>query len=79
MTGKPDAQTFRELRRELYGEYGFYYYVPMAEAYSVQVPVTVSCSYGRCLYCNLNQGKPFRELSLEEIGAHLERLRPNCQ
>ena len=68
-------QNIRRLKREVYGEYGFFYYVPMAESYTVQVPVTVSCSYRRCLYCDLNQGVTFRELSLEEIGANLERLR----
>ncbi|MCR4817572.1 MAG: radical SAM protein [Fretibacterium sp.] len=73
-----DAERIRKIRRlknEVYGEYGFFYYVPMAESYTVQVPVTVSCSYRRCLYCDLNQGMPFRELSLDEINANLERLR----
>ena len=62
-------QNIRRLRQEVYGEYGFSYYVPLAESYTVQVPVTVSCSYRRCLFCDLNQGMPFRELSLDEIDA----------
>lgn len=68
-------QTIRRLKEEIYGEYGFFYYVPMAESYTVQIPVTVSCSYRRCLYCGLNQGMAFRELSLEEIDRNIERLR----
>ncbi|MBQ9565336.1 MAG: radical SAM protein [Synergistaceae bacterium] len=68
-------QKVRRLKREVYGEYGFYYYVPMAESFAVQLPVTISCSYRRCLYCDLNQGMAFRELSPDEIAANLERLR----
>ena len=47
----------------------------MAEAYTVQVPVTVGCSYDKCLYCRLNQGRKFRELSLDEISGHVQNLR----
>ena len=68
------AQRVRRLKRELYDEYGFFYYVPMAESYAVQLPVTVSCSYGRCLFCDLNQGMRFRVLSMEEVAANAERL-----
>ena len=68
-------QTVRRFKQEIYGEYGFFYYVPMAESYTVQIPVTVSCSYRRCLYCDLNQGMVFRELSLEEISRNIEKLR----
>ncbi len=56
-------------------EYGFYYYVPMAEAYTIQIPVTISCSYDKCLYCDLNQRKKFRELSLDEIESNIQKLR----
>ena len=65
----------RQLKHEIYHEYGFYYYVPMAEAYTVQVPVTVSCSYGKCLYCDLNQGMKFKELTLTEIEENVKKLR----
>ena len=68
-------RNINRLKREIYREYGFYYYVPMAEAYTVQVPVTVSCSYGKCLFCDLNQGMKFRELSLDEISGHVKNLR----
>ena len=53
-------QTIRRLKEEIYGEYGFFYYVPMAESYTVQIPVTVSCSYRRCLYCDLSANFPSR-------------------
>lgn len=68
-------QQINRLKHDVYREYGFYYYVPMAEAYTVQVPVTVGCSYDKCLYCYLNQGRKFRELSPDEITAHVENLR----
>lgn len=70
-----DIETVRRYKREIYGEYGGYYYVPMAEAFTVQVPVTVSCSYKKCLYCDLNQGMAFRELSLEEVAENVRKLR----
>lgn len=68
-------RNIKNFKREIYREYGFYYYVPMAEAYTVQIPVTVSCSYRRCLYCDLNQGMKFRELGLDEIEEHIRKLR----
>ena len=68
-------QKVKNFKREVYQEYGFYYYVPMAEAYTVQIPVTVSCSYGKCLYCDLNQGMKFRELELSEIEENIKKLR----
>ena len=70
-----DIKNINELKREIYREYGFFYYVPMAEAYDVQVPVTISCSYGKCLYCDLNQGMRFRMLELNEIEGHVKKLR----
>lgn len=68
-------QRINRLKHDVYREYGYYYYVPMAEAYTVQIPVTVGCSYDKCLYCKLNQGRKFRELSLDEIAGHVESLR----
>ena len=68
-------QQINEFKRDIYGEYGFYYYVPMAEAYTIQIPVTISCSYNKCLYCDLNQHKKFRELSLDEIESNIQKLR----
>ena len=63
------------LRKELYEEYGAFYYVPMAESRSVQLPVTVGCSYGRCLFCDLNHGLAYRELSCPEIRDKVGKLR----
>ncbi len=63
------------LRRELYGEYGAFYYVPMAESRAVQLPAAVGCRYGRCLFCDLNQGMAYRELSLTEVRDNIEKLR----
>ena len=68
-------KTIQELKHEIYSRYGFYYYVPMAEAYNLQLPVTVSCSYGKCLYCDLNQGNKFRVVSPEEIEEFIRKLR----
>ena len=68
-------QQINKFKRDIYGEYGFYYYVPMAEAYTIQIPVTISCSYNKCLYCDLNQRKKFRELSLGEIESNIQKLR----
>ncbi len=69
------AEIIRQYKREIYGEYGGYYYVPMAEAFTVQVPVTVGCSYGKCLFCDLNQGMTFRELPLDETAENVRKLR----
>ena len=68
-------QKVNQFKQEIYREYGYYYYVPMAEAYAIQVPVTVGCSYNRCLYCKLNQDNKFRELSLDEIANNIMKLR----
>ena len=68
-------QKIRKFKHEIYQEYGVYYYVPMAESFTVQVPVTISCSYKKCLFCDLNQGMKFRELSLDEIETNIKKLR----
>ena len=69
------VQRVKEFKQEIFREYGYYYYVPMAEAYAIQVPVTVGCSYNKCLYCKLNQNNKFRELSLDEIENNITKLR----
>lgn len=68
-------QKVKQFKQEIYREYGYYYYVPMAEAYAIQVPVTVGCSYNSCLYCKLNQDNKFRELSIDEIANNIAKLR----
>ncbi len=45
---------------EVYKEYGNGFYVPMTQGYSVAVPVTVGCSWDKCLYCDLNHENKFQ-------------------
>lgn len=70
-----DPELSRKLKHEIYGTYGWAYYVPMAEAYNVQLPVTVGCSWDKCLYCDLNGSLKFRELGLDEIAESVKKLR----
>lgn len=60
---------------EVYKEYGEYFYVPMTQGYSVAVPVTLGCSWDKCLYCDLNQGNRFKFFGLEEIENRLKILK----
>jgi len=60
---------------KIYEEYGQYYYVPMTQGYSVAVPVTVGCSWDKCLYCDLNHGNKFKFLGLKEIEEKLKLLK----
>ncbi len=61
--------------KDVYKEYGEYFYVPMTQGYSVAVPVTLGCSWDKCLYCDLNQGNKFKFFGLEEIENRLNILR----
>ncbi|TJX14920.1 radical SAM protein [Tissierella creatinini] len=60
---------------DIYGEYGGYFYVPMTQAFSLAIPVTIGCSWNKCLYCDLNHDNKFRKLALEEIKSHILRLK----
>ena len=60
---------------EVYKEYGQNFYVPMTQGYSVAVPVTVGCSWDKCLYCDLNHENKFQFLGLEEINKKLKALK----
>lgn len=60
---------------EIYKEYGTYFYLPMTQGYSVAVPVTVGCSWDRCLYCDLNHGNKFRFLGFDAIEQKLIALK----
>ncbi len=60
---------------DIYGEYGGYFYVPMTQAFSLAIPVTIGCSWDKCLYCDLNHNNKFRKLSLEEIKSHILKLK----
>lgn len=60
---------------EIYKEYGPYFYVPMDQAYSVAVPVTIGCSWDKCLYCDLNQHNKFGFFGLKIIEEKLIMLK----
>lgn len=60
---------------EIYKEYGPYFYVPMDQAYSVAVPVTIGCSWDKCLYCDLNQHNKFAFFGIEKIEEKLIMLK----
>lgn len=60
---------------EIYKEYGPYFYVPMDQAYSVAVPVTIGCSWDKCLYCDLNQHNKFGFFGLKTIEEKLVMLK----
>lgn len=64
----------RKYYQEIYGPYGPYMYVPMAEANNLYVPVTMGCSYNKCLYCKLNQDIGFKFLDMEKIEDNLKKL-----
>ena len=59
---------------EIYKEYGGYFYVPMTQGHSVAVPVTVGCSWDKCLYCDLNHENKFRFLGLDVIEQKVKAL-----
>ena len=60
---------------EVYKEYGQNFYVPMTQGHSVAVPVTVGCSWDKCLYCDLNHENKFKFLGLQEIDKKLKVLK----
>ncbi len=61
--------------KDIYKEYGEYFYVPMTQAFSVAIPVTIGCSWDKCLYCDLNHNNKYRKLTLEEIRTKLIKLK----
>lgn len=60
---------------DVYQDYGQYFYVPMTQACSLAVPVTLGCSWNRCLYCDLNHNQTFRFLGFTDIEKKLEALK----
>ncbi len=64
----------RDYKDQVYGPYGNYLYVPMTEARSLYIPVTIGCSYGSCLFCDLNHGLDFKFLGLDLIEENLKKL-----
>lgn len=60
---------------DIYIDYGIYLYVPMTQGSSMAVPVTVGCTWNKCLYCELNHTNEFRFLGLSNIKKKLEDLK----
>lgn len=60
--------------REVYKEYGEYFHVPMPQSYSLAIPVTIGCSWDKCLFCDLTQGNKYKFLGLKEIEKRLKIL-----
>lgn len=47
----------------------------MPESRDLFLPVTVGCTYNKCLYCGLNKNIPFKKLSLNEIEDNFKKLK----
>ena len=67
-------EEIRSYYDDIYGPYGIYMYVPMAEASGLYIPVTMGCSYNKCLYCELNQSIDFKFLGMGKIEDNLRKL-----
>lgn len=74
MVDKDFIKKAKKYHADVYKDYGDYIYQPMAEATSLGLPVTLGCSYNKCLYCDLNHGIDFKVLSLEDIEDRLVKL-----
>ena len=55
------------------GFYDKYMYTPMPEMHNEMIPVTGGCSYGKCIYCDLNMGKKFQVFDLEDIKKYIRK------
>ena len=49
-----------------------YLYTPMPEMHNEMIPVTIGCSYSKCLFCDLNMGRKFYIYPLEEIKSYIK-------
>lgn len=56
-----------EIRQEMHQIYHGYEYIPMGEASSLLIPLTVGCDYSKCLFCDLNHDLPFTVLDLQTL------------
>ena len=54
------------------GFYDRYMYTPMPEMHNEMIPVTVGCSYGKCIYCDLNVGKKFKVFDIEDVKKYIQ-------
>lgn len=59
---------------EIYKPYNNKIYVPMPETRNLFLPVTIGCTYNKCLYCGLNKNIIFKKISLEDIEENLKKL-----
>lgn len=57
--------------------YPIYMYTPMSEMHNEMIPVTMGCSYQRCLYCDLNYRQKFKIFPIEEIRDYI--LKHKCE
>ncbi len=55
------------------GFYDRYMYSPMPEMHNEMIPVTDGCSYGKCLFCDLNVGKSFKVFDIEDIKKYIRK------
>lgn len=55
------------------GFYDRYMYTPMPEMHNEMIPVTVGCSYGKCLYCDLNVGKKFEVFGIDDVKKYIRQ------
>lgn len=60
---------------DVYSIYDDKIYVPMPESRDLFLPVTIGCTYNKCIYCGLNKDIPFRKLNLKEIEENLKKLK----
>ncbi|MBI2912533.1 MAG: radical SAM protein [Chloroflexi bacterium] len=47
---------------------------PAVEAHSLILPITFGCSHGRCQFCTINEGNPFRIRPLEEVKVDIDEV-----
>ncbi|WP_100065788.1 radical SAM protein [Miniphocaeibacter massiliensis] len=67
-------EKIQKYKKEVYSPYNNKLYVPMPESRDLFLPVTVGCSYNKCLYCGLNKNIQFKKLPLELIEENLKKL-----
>lgn len=65
----------KKYMNDVYSVYDDKIYVPMPESRDLFLPVTVGCTYNKCLYCGLNKNISFKKLNLNEIEENLEKLK----
>ncbi|HHX69769.1 MAG: radical SAM protein [Miniphocaeibacter sp.] len=74
MANREFIKRAKKYLEEIYKPYNNKIYVPMPETRNLFLPVTIGCSYNKCLYCGLNKNIRFEKISLEEIEENLKKL-----